>query len=144
MIKHPLKQDLLITGILVLCCIALWFVPSPQKLTDGKGTETYPATVLDADNQNLETHGLVKFGTQNLKVKLLDGPREGEIFPAANTIRAQMELDKEFKAGDRILVLMQPDDTPENSVLRALDHDRSGWTFLLALLFCIFLLLFGR
>ena len=144
MIKHPLKQDLLITAVLFLCCIALYFVPSPQKLAMGSKSEAFAASVLEVDNRHLETHGLLQFGNQNLKVKILNGPQEGKIYQAANTVRAQMELDKIFQPGDRILVLLQPGDEPDQAVIRALDHDRSGWTILLTVLFCLFLLIFGR
>ena len=143
MIRHPFRQDLIITLTLTVCCILLWFVPSPQRLSEDT-TVKEQALVLEVDNKDLQKHGLLEYGSQSLKVKLLSGPRKGSVYNAENLIRAQMELDKKFKAGDRIIVVMMPHDQPEHSVIRAQDHDRTFWTWLLAGLFCIFLCIFGR
>jgi len=143
MIKHTLRQDLIITLVLALCCVVLWFVPSPERLSEDNTVKEH-AVVREVDNSDLQLHGLLEYGNQMLKVELRSGPQKGKIFRAENLIRAQMELDKKFKVGDRIIVVMMPDADPEFSVIRAQDYDRTMWTWVLAGLFCVFLCIFGR
>lgn len=143
MTKHSFRQDLIITSTLAVCCILLWFVPSPKRLTDDRAVKEQ-AVVLEVDNNDLQKHGLLEYGSQSLKVKLTSGPRKGTVYQAENLIRAQMELDKKFSSGDKIIVAMMPEDDPESAVIRAQDYDRTFWTWLLAGLFCIFLCIFGK
>lgn len=143
MTKHPFRQDLIITLTLAVCCILLWFVPSPKRLTDDRAVKEQ-AVVLEVDNNDLQKHGLLEYGSQSLKVKLTSGPRKGTVYQAENLIRAQMELDKKFSSGDKIIVAMMPEDDPGSAVIRAQDYDRTFWTWLLAGLFCIFLCIFGK
>ena len=143
MIKHPVWQDIIITGTLAICCVLLWFVPSPQRLSEDM-TVKERAVVQEVDNSDLQKLGHMEYGSQVLKVKLLSGPKKGTVYQAENLIRAQMELDKKFRVGDKIIVVMMPDDDPEYSVIRAQDHDRTFWTWLLAGLFCVFICIFGR
>ncbi len=143
MTKHSFRHDLIITSTLAVCCILLWFVPSPKRLTDDRAVKEQ-AVVLEVDNNDLQKHGLLEYGSQSLKVKLTSGPRKGTVYQAENLIRAQMELDKKFSSGDKIIVAMMPEDDPESAVIRAQDYDRTFWTWLLAGLFCIFLCIFGK
>ncbi|MBR2438610.1 MAG: YibE/F family protein [Lentisphaeria bacterium] len=143
MTKHSFRQDLIITLTLAVCCILLWFVPSPKRLTDDRAVKEQ-AVVLEVDNNDLQKHGLLEYGSQSLKVKLTSGPRKGTVYQAENLIRAQMELDKKFSSGDKIIVAMMPEDDPASAVIRAQDYDRTFWTWLLAGLFCIFLCIFGK
>lgn len=143
MTKHPFRQDLIITLTLAVCCILLWFVPSPKRLTDDRAVKEQ-AVVLEVDNNDLQKHGLLEYGSQSLKVKLTSGPRKGTVYQAENLIRAQMELDKKFSSGDKIIVAMMPEDDPGSAVIRAQDYDRTFWTWLLAGVFCMFLCIFGK
>ena len=142
MIRRSARHDIIVFAVLLLGCVILWFVPAPKSGTENDGIRTR-AKVVSADDSAVEVHGLLKYGTQSLQVEILEGPWKGRTFRAENIIRAQMELDKVFKPGDTILTVLQQGDTPEHSVIRAQDHDRSGWTFLLAGLFCLFLCVFG-
>lgn len=141
--KHPLWKDLITITILALCCIVLWQFPSPERLSEDN-TVKEQAKVLEVDNSDLQKHGLLEYGAQLLKVELLSGPQKGKVYRAENLIRAQMELDKKFNVGDRIIVVMMPDSDPEFAVILAQDHDRTFWTWILAGLFCLFLCIFGR
>lgn len=143
MIKRELRQDLIVTAILAICCVGLWFIPSPERLSEEETVKEH-AIVLEVDNNDLQQHGLLEYGSQLLKVKIKSGTQKEKVFRAENLIRAQMELDKKFKVGDRIIVVMQPDADPETAVIRAQDFDRTLWTWVLAGLFCVFLCIFGR
>lgn len=110
-------------AIFALCCAALLLVPGPRRLADD-GVRTVRAEVVETDNSGLQLHGLVEFGTQQLKVRLPDG----RISQAANELRAQLELDKKFAPGDTALVVL-PQNAADGDILVARDHWRMGWGF---------------
>ena len=123
--------------VLALCCAALLFVPGPRRLVDD-GVRTVRAEVVETDDSGLQLHGLVEFGTQQLKVRLPDG----RMFQAANELRAQLELDKKFAPGDTALVVLPPN-AADGDILVARDHWRMGWGFVFFAGFCILLCVFG-
>ena len=118
--------------VLAAACAGLWFQPGPRRLAD-QGGETSRAEVVAVDDSGLQVHGLIEFGTQKLKVRLPDG----SVREAHNEIRAQMELDKKFKAGDTALVVLGEEP------LIARDHWRGGWMSVLFGAFAVLLLAFG-
>lgn len=137
------KKDCIFCGVLTAVCLGLYFIPSPAILT-APGGRTVPARVLQTDDSELMMHGLIPAGSQILQVVLLAGEKKGAIFPAANELRGQLELDKRFRPGDRITVVLSPEAVPGQTVLTAKDHDRSCWTGVLFGSFCLLLILFGR
>ena len=120
------KRDLLFSAVILLCCIVLYFIPSPPPLARQTG-KPVAAKVIAVDNSQVEQHGLVRFGSQKLPVRLLDPKYRGTTYRANNELRAQMELDKEFAPGDTAVVILQESDRPEDAVLVARDHYRIGW-----------------
>ncbi len=135
-------RETIAIALLGLCCLALWLVPPPRALASPEGVATR-AEVVSVDNSLLEEHDVLKFGTQRLEVRLLDGPRKGQTFRAANELRAQMELDKLFAPGDSAVVIVKPGDEPSTATLVARDHWRLGWAAALFALFCLLLCAFG-
>ena len=135
-------REIVYVLLLAACCVALWFVPPPQALAMSEG-EAVRARVVSVDDSLLETHGFLEFGTQHLEVEILQGQKKGQTFRAANELRAQMELDKRFSAGDTALVIVRTDDVPGKSVLVARDHWRLGWAIGLFGAFCLLLCAFG-
>ena len=136
------KGDIAAVLLLAALCAALWFAPSPlaSSVADGKVRR---ALVVETDDSTVETHGLLKFGSQRLKVRMLDGPRKGVTFSAANEIRAQMDLDKHFAPGDTAVVIEKGDEDPATAVLVARDHWRLGWASALFAAFGVLLCVFG-
>ena len=130
------------TLVLAAVCVALWFAPPPQVSFVQEG-ETRRARVVEIDDSTVETHGLLRFGTQHLKVRLLDGPRKGETFSAVNEIRAQMDLDKHFVPGDTAVVVERGDEDPKEDVIIARDHWRAGWALAIFAAFAALLCVFG-
>ena len=108
------------------------FLPESKAFLAQSG-ETSRAEVIEVDDSELQTLGLVAFGTQSLKVRLPDG----SVKSAHNEIRAQLDLDKKFKPGDRILVVLGEEP------LIARDHWRLGWIAVLFGGFCVLLVAFG-
>ena len=111
------KRDLCFSAVILLCCIGLYFVPSPPPLAKQTGKPVL-ARVVAVDNSLVEQHGLVRFGSQKLTVRLLNPKYKGAVYQANNELRAQMELDKEFAPGDTAVVILQDADTAaKNTVL---------------------------
>ena len=136
------RRDIWFSAVILLCCIGLYFVPSPPPLAKQSGRPVL-ARVVSVDNSLVEQHGLVKFGSQKLVVQLLNPKYKGFTTRANNELRAQMELDKEFAPGDTAVVILQGNDQKGGSVLVAQDHYRLGWGLALFAGFCIMLCWFG-
>ena len=142
MIPRPLRQDLTILLVLGLACIAMMWIPSAPKLAM-PGGKIEQAQVVEVDNSTIDTHGLLKFGSQKLKVKVLTGSHAGETIPASNELRAQLELDKIFQPGDDCIVVMPQGNLEDGVVINARDHDRSFWLWTACIAFCVVLCVFG-
>ena len=138
-----LRRTLATILVMGLLCVVLAFLDLFPRRDPQPGRKER-ARVIEVDDTDLETIGLVRKGTQLLRVQVLTGPWKGKIFRAANTLRAQMELDKVFAPGDIILVGILDDIDPETYTLNAQDHYRIGYTVLLFALFAVLLLWFGR
>ena len=136
------KRDLCFSAVILICCAALYFIPSPPPLAKQSGKPVL-ARVLKVDNSLVEQHGLVKFGSQKLTVQLLNPKYKGFTTYANNELRAQMELDKEFMPGDTAVVILQETDLRGDTVLVAQDHYRIGWGLALFAGFCLLLCIFG-
>lgn len=140
--KRDVKREIITSLVLAVFCVILLLLPRSASSFTQNGTRE-KAVVLTVDNSHVTMHGHLKYGPQNLTVRLKTGEHKGKVFQASNEMRAQLELDKEFKIGDLILVNMQKEDTPEKSVLIAQEHDRSVWFWILAAAFCAALCIFG-
>ena len=136
------RRDICFSAVILLCCIALYFFPSPPPLAKQSG-EPVLARVIAVDNSQLEQHGLVRFGSQKLTVRLLNPKYKEAVHYANNELRAQMELDKEFAPGDTAVVILQESDLKGKTVLVAQDHYRLGWVLALFAGFCLLLCWFG-
>jgi len=137
------RRDIWFSAVILLCCIALYFIPSPPPLAKQSGKPVL-ARVVAVDNSLVEQHGLVRFGSQKLTVRLLNPKYKDAQFTANNELRAQMELDKEFAPGDTAVVILQDaDSASKDTVLVAQDHYRLGWGLALFAGFCILLCWFG-
>ena len=123
---------------LAIATIYLIAKPGANILVSAPLKATTKAKVVDVDDSSVEDLGAVRYGTQRLRVSLPDG-RE---FNAENELRAQMELDKMFQAGDTVVVEL-PETVEEDTVLFARDYWRIGWAVALFVLFSVLLCVFG-
>ena len=111
--KHCVRQEIITSLVLAFFCVILFFLPRSESAFTQNGKRE-KAVVLSVDNSHISMHGHLKYGSQDLTVRLKSGKHKGKVFSAANEMRAQLELDKDFKPGDLVLVNILPDDTPEN------------------------------
>ncbi|MBP5300474.1 MAG: YibE/F family protein [Victivallales bacterium] len=137
------RHHLVTMAVMGLACLALCQLDLLPRQDPQPGRKER-ARVVEVDNSDLMTIGLVQKGVQNLKVEILSGRWKGQVFTASNIVRAQLELDKVFAPGDIILVGVLDDVDPSTYTLNAQDHYRIGNTILLFALFGVLLLIFGR
>ena len=129
-------------GVLAALCVAMAFIPPPANLAHDAG-EFLRARVVEVDNTQLTLTGLVEYGTQRLRVEMLEGPAKGRVFAAANELRAQLDVDKKFVPGDTITVTWPEGGAAADDTLVARDHWRLGWSYLLFGAFALLLVAFG-
>lgn len=110
--------------------------------SDAEG-EKFSARVVEADNSAVRETGLVLRGEQRLKVEISSGARRGQTFDAVNLLRAQMDLDKVFEAGDTAWVSVPHGADPGADTINAQDFYRIDKTLFLFALFAALLVAFG-
>lgn len=137
-------RDWVCVLVLAALCAAMAFIPSADKVANDSRL-SMRARVVSVDNSQITLTGLVEYGTQHLKVEMLEGPGEGKVFSAENELRAQLELDKKFSVGDTALVDWPSGCDPRatGTTLLARDHWRTGWAGALFAAFSLSLILFG-
>ena len=118
--------------IFLAASVVLLLLSDPRRVASQEG-ETARAVVVEADDSEVQRHGLIEFGTQHLKVRMPDGSTAA----ANNELRAQLELDKKFAPGDVTLVVRG------REPLVARDHWRLGWGLALFAAFAVLLCAFG-
>ncbi|ACF14414.1 YibE/F family protein [Chloroherpeton thalassium ATCC 35110] len=140
------KLNVAFTVIIILLCAVLWFIPTGFEnpyFTKNKLFEQ--ATVVSVDNHDLKHLGVVITGTQDIEIKILSGPFTGDTVTAANVLMGQMNIDKVFKTGDKVLAILNLDKKSEKVVsARASDMYRSDIEFILFLVFALFLVFFAK
>ena len=78
--------------------------------------------------------GIVRTGSQRLRVLLMDGSFSGQEIDADNLLLGKMDSDKMFRPGDQVLVILS---TNDNKIVAATayDHYRLGTELMLILVF---------
>ena len=130
------KRNAITAIVFAVVCAAIFAIDPYARESEGTKER---AEVVAVDNSNLMTVGLLRQGEQRLRVKVLGGKFRGETFAAMNVLRAQMDLDKIFEAGDTALVAIPHGADPKTTTINAQDHYRTGWTFALMGLFALLL-----
>lgn len=117
-------------------------MPSRFQTPFGQGTVRVKARVLEVDNSEVMTFGIVRQGEQNLSVEILQGPYKGETHPASNVLLGKMETDKMFKEGDLAFVVLH---TSGGELIRteAYDHYRIRTELIMVSIFMLFLIGFA-
>ncbi len=132
--------------VIFLISVVLWFIPTGYEdpsLVKNKRFER--ARVLEVDNSDLKIIGLVRTGSQKLRVKILSGPYENDTIIARNTLISQMNVDKFFRLGDDVLVVLNIDPISKKITnARASEFYRSDVEIGLFLIFALFLIFFAK
>lgn len=136
------RKDFCALIVIAAALVAMMFVPSAEIVAYDTG-RTFRARVVAVDDTNLSVVGSLEYGTEKLEVELLDGPLKGSRMRAENELRAQPDVDKKFKIGDIAIVNWPQSEIKDTTILKARDHWRIGWFFVMAGAFALLLILFA-
>jgi uncharacterized membrane protein len=143
----PLKKRLVyrdaifVAGVAALIVVLL-ALPSIYSSPYAREENRYSAKVLEVDNSLVQQYGIVKAGSQHLKVKVLDGPYAQQEIDANNDLIGKMESDKMFRAGDRVF-LVATVSGDEIVAATAYDHYRLNVEMILVVVFGAVLIAFA-
>lgn len=123
--------------IFLISCLLLW-IPGLYSSPYARDEERYQGRVLETDNSLVRQYGLVKVGSQRLRVLMLNGPFAGQEVDADNVLIGKMETDKMFRSGDKVFLVVA---TTGNKITAATayDHYRLNTELFLILLFAVLL-----
>ena len=88
----------------LLCCVFLSFLPTGFEGSRVKEAYLAKAFVLSVNNADLRRNLIVRTGTQDVQVKIVQGPHKGQKARVVNPLAGKMEFDEIYAPGDTILV----------------------------------------
>ncbi|BBO78382.1 membrane protein [Desulfosarcina widdelii] len=88
----------------VFCCVFLSFLPTGFEGSRAKDAYLVKAVVLSVDNADLRQNLIVRTGTQDVQVEIVQGPHKGQRTRVVNPLAGKMEFDEIYVTGDTILV----------------------------------------
>ncbi len=140
------KLDIAFVAIVSIFCVILFFIPTGfENDTQFKNTERVEADVLKVDNSDVKHYGVSLNGTQMLQVFVKEGSFEGQEIEAQNIMLGQLSLDKYYKTGDEILLIIKKDKSGKKIIsARAHDIYRIDVEVVLFALFALFLVSFAK
>ncbi|MDO5520236.1 MAG: YibE/F family protein [bacterium] len=107
-----------------------------------KGAERAIGVVLEVDNQEIITSGIIQSGEQSCVLRIKKGKFKGQTITGVNFLSGSLEKDKIFEVGEEVLVTISYEgETVKSAVIS--DHYRLGKEVLLLVLFALFLLVFA-
>ena len=135
------RNTILILFITALSVILLR-MPSPYTSPYAQSVERTRARVTAVDDSLIQQFGIVKAGSQTLRVEILQGPYQGQEVEAVNDLIGKMETDKMFRVGDIAFVVL---DLEGDAIHRATayDHYRLDTEVMLFALFAALLIVFA-
>ncbi len=144
--KRANKSNIIFLLVVFVIIIVLWFLPTGFEnpaLTNSTIREK--GEITRVDNSDLENHSIITVGTQKLEMVILSGNFKGDTVSATNILMGRMKLDKIYKPGDKVLVVLK---TTENGTkifeARPDDIYRINIEIILFVLFSIFLVGFAK
>ncbi|MCW3786501.1 YibE/F family protein [Plebeiibacterium sediminum] len=142
---HKRKINIAFTITISILTIILIYLPTghenPRLL---KNTDHVKAQVIAVNNDDLDQHGIVTVGTQDLNLKLLSGNFKGDTVIAHNILIGQKKLDKIFKPGNKVLTVLKFNKSGSKIIeARADDFYRIQIEWILLGLFALFLVCFA-
>ncbi|MDQ2178890.1 YibE/F family protein [Marinifilum sp. D714] len=140
----PQKSDLILIVLLIVLSSIIVLLPNGFETQADKNTTRVRALVLETDNSLIVETGIIKTGTQSLKIRILNGKFKGEELNAFNQLVGRMEFDKFFLPKDKTLtVLNLNEDNSQIISATVVDHYRIRLEAFLLALFVIILVAFA-
>lgn len=144
MFKLPQKSDLILVGLLLLVCLGLILAPNGFNKPDDPNTLRVKSLVLATNNDLMVETGILKTGTQELQIRILNGKFKNTELQAFNQLVGRMEFDKLFTAGDKTLTVLNLNQD-RSTIISAniVDHYRINVELWLLVLFIVLLISFA-
>lgn len=136
------RKDVFITAFFLGLVVILYFVPTGFEQRLPEHSVRCKGLVLSSDDSEVKQYGIVRIGTQELTVQILDGPYQGRKVRSMNNIMGKLELDKYFKVGDTALVVLSLKNG-EIFYANAQDHYRLNTERVLLISFALLLVIFA-
>ncbi|MFO7738062.1 MAG: YibE/F family protein [Desulfatiglandaceae bacterium] len=141
-ICYPCKQDAALMAVFSVLTLLLWFVPTGFEERLPENSIRCRGRIIGVDDAEVRQFGIVKIGTQDLTVEILDGPFAGRTLRADNEIIGKLEFDKVYTAGDTALMVLTVK-AGEIVYANAQDHFRLHIELVLLVCFALLLLFFA-
>lgn len=123
--------------VLVIIIGILFFVPTgfENNKNEIKSIRS-KGKIIEVDNSQIRTRGIVKTGMQILKIKVINGKLKGNKVEVVNKVIGKLELDKMFQIGDTALIVIDFNKGTISNV-NVIDHYRINIEGILLLIFLI-------
>lgn len=141
--KRDISDRILIVVFLLLSSL-LVFLPTGFERMEQKRVVRCKGEVIAVDNSEVQLIGMIYKGSQDVTLKLLNGPFEGEMVDGLNQLFGQMDRDKIFKIGDKALTVLELDESGQITTVNPYEHYRLDWELGLLAAFALFLIWFAR
>lgn len=90
--------------IFAALCVLLWLLPTGFEGSRPPEVRLVKAEVIAVDDSDLRQNLIVRTGTQELRVRLLEGPEQGREARVMNPLSGKLEMDERYRVGERLLV----------------------------------------
>lgn len=141
--KFLRDKNTLLTFFFSLAAIAMMLIPSTSSDTVHEASVRCKGEVMTVDDAGVVQLGMIKKGSQDLIIKILDGPYKGGEHDCVNQLMGQLDRDKLFKVGDTALVVLSLNEKNEIVYVNPQAHYRLGVELILLWLFVGALIIFG-
>lgn len=94
----------IITAFFTLCCIILGLIPTGFEDRRSKDSHLVKAVVTAVNNRDLKQNLIIRTGTQDLQVEILEGLHSGMKVRVVNHLTGKLEFDEIYQEKDTILI----------------------------------------
>lgn len=136
-------KEVVFSLVCIVAIIILLMLPTGFEKQIYTNAEHVKVKVLETNESGVYNSGLLKLGSQECIVEVLEGTFKGEQIEAANLLSGRLEVDKLFASGDKALALIEKTEDGEVLDANVLDYYRLNLEGLLVLLFMGALILFS-
>jgi len=138
--KRDIALALAFTGLIV----GTYLLPTGfEKKVDRKAVRCR-GLVLETDNSQIFTIGMIRQGDQTVRLRLLDGPFAGREVEGNNPVLGQMDRDKIFRSGDEAMVVLTLTPDGEIAFVNPQEHYRIGAELFLLGIFALLMVAYAR
>jgi uncharacterized membrane protein len=136
------RGDAAFVALATLVSVALAFMPTGFERSGDRSVRAR-AVVLETHDEGIKNYGVIMQGEQIATVRVLDGRYAGLESEANNILYGKSDLDKLYRPGDTVLVVIDPREDGSPAALTLIDHWRLTLQAAMVTAFLTLLILFG-